>query len=65
MIYSNLKAEMVLRRISTEELAKKLLISRFSLEKKLNGDKDFNLNEIEIILKIFNNCAFEYLFQLK
>ena len=65
MIYSNLKAEMVLRKISTEELAKKLLISRFSLEKKLNGDKDFNLNEIEIILKIFNNCAFEYLFQLK
>ncbi|MDD3122408.1 MAG: hypothetical protein PHC62_02710 [Candidatus Izemoplasmatales bacterium] len=65
MIYSNLKAEMVLRRISIEELAKKLLISRFSLEKKLNGDKDFNLYEIEIIMKTFNDCAFEYLFQIK
>ena len=65
MIYSNLKAEMVLRRISIEELAKKMLISRFSLEKKLNGDKDFNLYEIEIILKTFNGCEFEYLFQLK
>ena len=65
LIYSNLKAEMIKKQISIEALAQKLQISKISLEKKLNGHKDFLLNEIEMILRIFDDCAFDYLFQFK
>ena len=65
MIYSNLKAEMIKRNISEENLANSLKISRISLENKMKGLQNFNLGEIEYLLKVFNDCSFEYLFQFK
>lgn len=65
MVYANLKAEMVRKHLSVNELAKKMNISKKQLELKLLGLHEFNLDEIEFILREFNDCNFDYLFQLK
>jgi len=65
LVYANLKAEMVRRHLSVLELSTKMNLSKKQLERKLNGLHEFNLKEIEFILNEFNDCNFEYLFQIK
>lgn len=48
-----------------QDLARNLCISKQALENKMNGLHEFNLKEIEFLLKEFNDCTFEYLFQFK
>lgn len=64
-MYNNLKTEMSRKHLTLTELAAKMNLSKKALENKLSGLKDFNLTEIEYILKEFSDCPFEYLFDFK
>lgn len=62
-MYYNLLLVINKYNISFDDLAKKMNISVRLLEEKINGNKDFVLNEVSIILGIFPNYSFEFLFK--
>lgn len=62
-MYYNLLLVINKYNISFDDLAKKMNISVRLLEEKINGNKDFVLNEVSIILGIFSNYSFEFLFK--
>lgn len=53
LIGSRLKALMTIRNIKRKDLAVKLSISYNTLTKKLNGQREFTINEILKIKEIF------------
>lgn len=61
MIYVNLINEIVKSKMSLETIANELSINVEKLNSKLMGTVDFNLREINMLLKIFPNHSFEYL----
>lgn len=61
-MYMNLIAEMARIGMTREEVAKKLDLSLPSLRKKIAGEIDFKLSEIKILISLFGNVSFEYLF---
>lgn len=52
IIGNRLKSLMAIRNINRSYLAKKLGISYSTLTKKLNGQKEFNVNELWIIKEV-------------
>lgn len=52
IIGNRIKALMTIRNIDISYLAKKLEISNSILTKKLNGQKEFNVNELWIIKEV-------------
>ena len=62
-MYYNLLLVINKYNISFDDLAKKMNISVRLLEEKINRNKDFVLNEVSIILEIFPNYSFEFLFK--
>ena len=61
-MFNNLKAEMARFEVSKKELAKKLSISEWTLNRKLNGLSQFTLEEMSKIKEIFNDSTITYLF---
>ena len=61
-MFINLPSLMKRKGISNEEISKLLGIHRNTLAAKLGGESTFNLHEIEIIMTIFKEYNFEYLF---
>ncbi len=61
LIYVNLINEIVKSKMSLETIANELSINVEKLNSKLMGTVDFNLREINMLLKIFPNHSFEYL----
>ena len=61
LIYVNLINEIVKSKMSLETIAYELSINVEKLNSKLMGTVDFNLREINMLLKIFPNHSFEYL----
>lgn len=49
-----LKILMMAKDVSREELAEKLRISTYLMEKKINGDSEFNSDEIDLMCEIFD-----------
>ena len=49
-----LKCLMMAKGISREELAEKLKLSAYITEKKINGDSEFNSDEIDLMCEIFD-----------
>ena len=49
-----LKILMMTKGISREELAEKLGVSTYITEKKINGDSEFNSDEIDLMCEIFD-----------
>ncbi|MDD3958546.1 MAG: helix-turn-helix transcriptional regulator [Candidatus Izemoplasmatales bacterium] len=62
-MYCNLKMEMLRRKMSVEALAEILKITPSLLRRKITGFTEFNLEETEIILRLFPHHSFDYLFQ--
>lgn len=63
-MYFNVLAEMARAGMTREYLAKKLGVSLPTLRRKINGEIDFKLSEIKILISLFgNNVSFEYLFE--
>ncbi|MDF2892526.1 MAG: hypothetical protein K0R80_2893 [Clostridia bacterium] len=60
--HNNLKALMVKFGIKNPDLAKKLNISPSTLSRKINGEYDFTMTEIEIIKDIFKQTYEEIFF---
>lgn len=61
-MFKNLTNLLRNRHMTNEDLAKILKIHRNTLLSKLNGDTQFTLNEIDIIMTIFNEYKFDYIF---
>ncbi len=61
-MFKNLTNLLRNRHMTNEDLAKILKIHRNTLLSKLNGDTQFTLNEIDIIMAIFNEYKFDYIF---
>lgn len=62
MVYANLKAEIVKSNIPIKRIAKWMNISLESLKEKIHCKQDFTLSEVMIILEVFPQLSFEYLF---
>jgi len=62
LMFINLPTLMRSKSISNEELSKIMGIHRNTLAAKLDGESLFNLREIEIILTIFKEYNFAYIF---
>lgn len=60
-IYPNLRALMIQNNLTQKDLAKKINIGVATLQLKINKKKTFNINEIEKIIKLFNQ-PYEYIF---
>ena len=54
LIGKKIKALMTIRNMKRSDLAKELNISYNTLTKKLNGKREFNINEVLRIKEIFN-----------
>ncbi len=54
IVGNRIKEIMTIEKIDENELAHKLNITILKLEKKLNGEEEFNLSEIMKIKEIFN-----------
>lgn len=54
LVGNKLKALMAMRKMKRSELAKRLNISYNTLTNKLNGNKDFTINEILKMKEIFD-----------
>ena len=61
-MYRNIIAEMARVGMTREEVANKLNLSLPALRKRISGDMDFKLSEIKILISLFGNVSFEYLF---
>lgn len=61
-MYPNLELEMFKRKMSTKDLAHELHISESATRKKLNGEFDFKLREVEKIIDIFPDTPWRVLF---
>ena len=61
-MYPNLELEMFKRKISAKDLAKELHISESAMYKKLRGEFDFKLREVEKIIDIFPQMPWRELF---
>jgi hypothetical protein len=60
----NILAEMTRNGLTREDVAKKLNLSLPSFRKRLTGQIDFKLSEINTLISLFgNNVSFEYLFE--
>lgn len=53
-----LKAQMIRKHITREELAKTLCVSLRSLGSKITENKDFKENEICTLVSLFGTCIF-------
>ena len=64
-MFTNILAEMARRQMSKVELANRLDMSVFTLDRKIKNETGFTVDEIKQMQSIFNdvNCTFEYLFQ--
>ncbi len=62
MLYSNLTLVMIRHQLTFDDIAQKLSIPTKTLLDKIFGYKDFTLREIEIIMSIFPNEKYEFLF---
>ena len=63
-LYNNLKAEMSRTKITQDDIAGILHITRYTFSKKMTGKNEFNLKEIlEIRNTFFPELSLEYLFQ--
>lgn len=63
-MYSNLKALIYQHNMTQHKLAKILKIHPSTLSSKILGKKDFNITEVEKIIKLFNK-PFDYVFSKK
>ena len=62
--YNNLKAEMVRYNVTRYDIADTLKISYSTVCKKVNGTRDFTLNEAILLQeKLFSECDVVELFQ--
>ena len=63
MLYINLKTEIVKRHISIDALAQDMHISSQGLIDRIHGLKEFTLSEVHVILSVFPDLEFGYLFE--
>ncbi len=61
-MYPNLELEMFKRKITGREMAQRLGIGESTMYKKLRGEFDFKLKEVEKILDIFPEMDWRVLF---
>lgn len=61
-MYPNLELEMFKQKVSTKQLAQICGISESGMRKKLNGEFDFKLREVEKIMDRFSTVPWQYLF---
>ena len=62
MPYINLMIEMFAKNITEKTLADMLGIDQKTLNHKLEGDHEFTLKDINIIMTLFPHCTADYLF---
>lgn len=62
MKYKNLVKVIEINNIDYKELAEELNISVNDLENKLTGKKEFILKDVNILLGLFPNVSYDYLF---
>lgn len=62
-MYINLMKEIDESNLTLEDISNEVGIPKNDLIKKINGELEFNLHDVEVILKIFNNYSFDYLFK--
>jgi len=63
-MFQNLQAEMARRNLTGRALAKMIGVTELTLYNKLNGQREFKLNEMETIKGILRTDApMEYLFK--
>ena len=62
MKYKNLVKVIEINNIDYKELAEELNISVNDLEDKLTGEKEFILKDVNILLRLFPNVSYDYLF---
>ena len=60
--YKNLVKVIEINNIDYKELAEELNISVNDLEDKLTGKKEFILKDVNILLRLFPNVSYDYLF---
>lgn len=65
MKYKNLVKVIEINNIDYKELAEELNISVNDLEDKLTGKKEFILKDVNILLRLFPNVSYDYLFFVK
>lgn len=63
--YKNLVKVIEINNIDYKELAEELNISVNDLEDKLTGKKEFILKDVNILLRLFPNVSYDYLFFVK
>lgn len=61
-MFNNLKAEMTRRGVSKKQLAQKLNMSEWTLNRKLNGLSQFTLADMSKIKEVFRDSTISYLF---
>lgn len=61
-MYMNILAEMARKSLTRKEVAKQLNLSEASFRKKIQGENEFKMSEVEILLSLFGDVTFEYLF---
>ncbi len=63
-MFQNLQAEMARRKLTGRALAKMIDVTELTLYNKLNGQREFKLNEMEKIKSVLRTDApLEYLFK--
>lgn len=63
-MFQNLQAEMARRNLTGRALAKMVGVTELTLYNKLNGQREFKLNEMETIKSVLRTDApMEYLFK--
>lgn len=63
-MFQNLQAEMARRNLTGRALAKMVGVTELTLYNKLNGQREFKLNEMEAIKSVLRTDApMEYLFK--
>lgn len=61
-MFNNLKAEMTRHGVSKKQLAQKLNMSEWTLNRKLNGLSQFTLADMSKIKEVFRDSTISYLF---
>jgi len=64
-MYANLKAEMLKRGISLDQMSVLLMIQKKKLLDILDGDQPLTLNQAQILLHLFPDLSATYLFERK
>ena len=63
-MFQNLQAEMARRNLTGRALAKMINVTELTLYNKLNGQREFKLNEMERIKSVLRtDASLEYLFK--